>query len=65
MTKRYVWLNIENGEFSNSWTEEEYSSSCFSVNELAKDAKGSSFKLISYECLSDEKFEFNRFMKIR
>lgn len=64
MSKKYVWLDINTGKFSDSWTEwdspyftEKYSSE---IQEAATRGK----KLISYECLNDESFSFYDLMKI-
>lgn len=59
--KRQCWLNINTGEFSNSWKPEEV---C--VNELIEDADpNSGWKLIEFECLNDQEFEFSIHMKLR
>jgi hypothetical protein len=65
MKKRYVWLNIEDGKFSDSWDEETHQK--FLTNEDIEDLKkrNPEWKLISYECLNDENFEFNHHMVIR
>lgn len=65
MKTKYVWLNLKTGEFSNSWDYEEAKwPSSWSPENLAKDhAEG--FKLIKYECLNDDDFEFNNLMKLR
>lgn len=70
---KYVWLNTVTGQFSNSFTEEEINKHC--LEEFLKDAKDfnkesilsdkTAFRLIKYECISDENFEFNKFMKLR
>lgn len=58
----YVWLDVENGTFSNSWSEEEY-------KKYEQDIKQQLEKLPNYRCLKVESvhsahFEFNRMMKI-
>ncbi len=62
---RYVWLNINDGKFSNSWSQEEqdkYLSGSI-MNEAKSDSKG--WKLIKYQCLTDEGFEFYNSMKLK
>lgn len=70
--KKQVWLNIETGEFSNSWIPDEDRLSKTSrlledveeVNHKAyNDCKV--WKLIEFECLSDGEFEFNKMMRLR
>ena len=63
--KHYVWLNIETGKFSNSWTEVEHEK-YFTEEELETHAKTCPLrKLITYECVSDKEFSFNNKMVIR
>lgn len=62
--KRYVWLNIATGEFSNSWTEKEYSREN-SIKILDSLLHSNEWKLIEYECLSDNEFKFNNQMVIK
>ena len=63
MAKKLVWLNIETGEFSNSWTNGEYDTD---KEELLNNTDSNSrWKLIEFECLTDEDFEFSHFMRIR
>ena len=56
---RYVWLNIQTGEFSNSWDEKQqkYAEPIMQENDH--------WKLIKYEALNDKNFEFSNFMKIK
>lgn len=64
--KRYVWLEIGTGKFSNSWDEETHNRCFKDQEELVQNCKKNpTWKLITYECLSDNDFEFNRFMKIK
>lgn len=60
--KRYVWLNIQTGEFSNSWSEEEQ-------KQLSKEdideRYNTHYKLIEYKCLTDNDFEFCSLMSTR
>jgi hypothetical protein len=61
---RYCWLNLETGVFSNSWdeaTHNEYINQTL-INEV--NLKTTTFKLIKYECLNDDNFEFYNLMKI-
>ncbi len=63
MTVKYVWLNILDGKFSNSWDEEIHKAVITAdVLEYAKSKPG--WKLIKYECLTDDVFAFNHYMKI-
>jgi len=66
MAKKLVWLNIETGEFSNSWNEKDYIDSSCSTHVLIEQAKDCpSWKLIEYECLNDEDFELMHLMRLR
>jgi hypothetical protein len=64
--KKYVWLNLDTGEFSNSWDEKmhkdtfEYDSDYeyITTNNLRT-------KLICYECPNDENFEFCNLMRLK
>lgn len=58
---RYVWLNLNNGEFSNSWDESQQK---YVDEEMIEKARKDNWKLIKYECLSDQEFEFYNLMKI-
>ena len=67
-TFRYVWLNIETGEFSDSWSEDDHQRYVVSMGLLESvknDPKQHNAKLIKYQCLTDEDFEFYRKMKLR
>lgn len=65
MMKKFVWLNIETGKFSDSWNEETQNK-CFTKEELEEHAKQSpTWKLICFECLTDVNFEFNHHMTIK
>lgn len=64
---KYVWLNIIDGTFSNSWNEEEhklYGGSSFTEENLA-DARKRHWVLIKYECVNDPEFEIYRQMKLK
>jgi hypothetical protein len=64
--KKFCWLNIETGKFSSSWNEETHNRLFKNPNELVQHNKEyPTSKLISYECLTDDNFEFNRFMKLK
>lgn len=61
--KKYVWLNINTGKFSASWTAtDEYN--CRKSHEDLKHAEHNGYKLIAYECENDHDFEFNNLMRI-
>ena len=63
MAKKLVWLNIETGEFSNSWSDGEHGTS---KEELSKfTSSDSKWKLIEFECLNDRDFEFTHLMRIK
>lgn len=63
--KRYVWFNIDTGEFSNSWTDNDMVELKIDLNQLVEDAQENTrWKLISYECLSHDDFQFYDLMKI-
>jgi len=63
--KKYVWLNIETGKFSNSWDEETHNRA-FTEQELIEHAKERpTWKLITYECITDPEFEFGHHMTIK
>lgn len=65
---RYVWYFQTTGEFSNSWDEEEHD---FLVRDMAKNPEQHQkaiddlgAKLIRYECITDQDFEFCHLMKV-
>ena len=60
---RYVWLNINDGRFSNSFGQAEYET-ILRGQEIEKAAK-EGWKLISYQCLNDHNFKFNLNMRLR
>lgn len=64
--KKYCWLNIETGKFSNSWDEETHNR-CFSdpIELIEHHKVNPSWKLICYESITDSNFEFNKFMVIK
>ena len=62
---KYVWLNIETGEFSNSWNEklmEEVGGHDEVIEKVGVDSK---WKMIRYECTTDPDFEFCDMMKVK
>lgn len=58
---KYVWLNLNTGEFSNSWGEQVHSQDTSYFNNVDKE---SHWKLIKYDCLTDSEFELYDRMKI-
>lgn len=64
-----VWLNIETGEFSNSWEVDSNGDSIKFPAPKLDLLKGfpinSKWKLIQYTCHSDSEFEFSHLMKLR
>jgi len=63
--KRFVWLNIETGKFSESWDEETHQRA-FTEQELKEHGeKYPLWKLIQYECITDPEFVFNHHMVIK
>lgn len=58
----YVWLDVNNGTFTNSWSEEEY-------KKYEQDIKDQLKQLPNYRCLKVEsvhgpEFQFNNMMQI-
>ena len=62
---KYVWLNINTGEFSNSWNEEVNRNMIGKDPDLLENSKRDGYKLIKFRCLNDEDFEFSKFMRLR
>ena len=58
----YCWLNINDGKFSNSWGENDMK---YIDKEMLSIANKDGWKLIKYQCLTDEKFEFYNQMQLR
>ena len=52
---KYVWLNLVDGSFSKSFTEEEFKADTYLDVEY-----GDNWKLIRYECVNDETFSFDK-----
>ena len=66
--KKFAWLNLTTGEFSNTWTEEDMKHKDDYLRELIQYSNtpydGSIWKLLSYECLNDDGLEFFNCMKL-
>ena len=62
MEKKRVWLNINTGEFSNSWDAEDKLP--YDIETLKIQARDGC-KLIEFTCLNDENFVFTQHMKLR
>jgi hypothetical protein len=63
--KRQVWINMNTGEFSNSWDKPEEESVFHSfLLETRIKANEEGWKLIEYECLNDREFQFTDWMQI-
>lgn len=59
---KYVWFNLDDGTFSETWNGEDH---CLSGKDLADTLDGCpGAKLIRYECLTDTNFEFCHLMKV-
>jgi hypothetical protein len=65
MKKRYCWLDMKTGKFSNSWSEEDHQKYLKDVDFLNQGKERPDFKLIEYTCLTDPNFEFIHHMKLR
>lgn len=65
---RFVWLNLADGSFSESWQEGEHPpESSLHEEKLAAEANDRAplFKLIKYVCMNDGNFSFDHHMKLR
>jgi hypothetical protein len=63
--KKYAWLNMDDGTFSDSWSEEDHKK-YLTEGDIAKHAlEYPQHKLIEYTCLTDPNFEFIHHMKLR
>jgi hypothetical protein len=65
---RFVWLNLADGTFSESWLEGEHPpGSSLHEEKLAAEAndRNTLFKLIKYTCLNDGNFAFDNKMRLR
>ena len=60
---KYVWFNINTGEFSDSWNENEIEAH-FIENIKDEGLLRDELKLIKFKCISDPNFKFVRHMKI-
>lgn len=66
MTKiRYVSLYPVTGEFTNSWDEETHNKILPDIDFETTKAIKPNVKVIKYECLNDDNFEFMNQMKLR
>lgn len=63
--KKYVWLNIETGKFSDSWDEETHNRLITKEEIEEHTIVLPTWKLICYECINDSEFEFNDHMVIK
>jgi hypothetical protein len=61
---KYIWFNIQTGEFSNAWTHEEMIH-CGSSTLIEDSGKSPEYKLIKFECLNDPAFTFSNQMSVR
>lgn len=59
---KYFWLNINTGEMSDGFTEQDVIK--YLDEEILAIATKNGFKLIKYECVNDENFEFYSRMAI-
>jgi hypothetical protein len=60
---RYVWLDMNTGKFSNSWDEDTHNK--FIDNETKElPPQKDNWKLIRYQCQTDDNFEFYGRMKV-
>lgn len=60
---KYFWISTQTGEFSYSWDVELRKH--FMADESMKDILKKGYRLIKYQCLNDENFEFTKEMKLR
>jgi hypothetical protein len=64
---KQVWLNINDGKFSNSWPSDDplrpemWDNGSDRLKEAARDG----WKLIEYKCVNDPEFELYNQMKLR
>jgi len=59
---KFVWLDMDTGEFSNSWTNNENK---YLTIDLLDRAAENNCVVIKYQCINDSKFEFYNMMKLR
>ena len=62
---KYVWYNVETGKFSNSWGEDDHEQAGGTERLLDPKYHSYEWKLIRYESLGDDNFEFNDLMRIK
>ncbi len=60
-----VWLNINTGQFSNSWLPGVFGDSYISEPKIQQEATERGWKLIEYQCINDPAFELYDRMRIR
>ena len=61
--RKFVWLDLETGCFSNTWDESEHTPE--ELAQVIKDMKDQPFcKLIEYTCHTDETSQFMNRMRI-
>lgn len=74
MTIKQVWLNIETGEFSNSWPVDENGNSVEFPSQTKETLLGYlnlqpevayKWKLIEYHCVNDKDFSFYEAMRLK
>lgn len=59
---KYVWLNINNGQFSNSWGDAEHA---YLTQDEIERVTNDGWKLLKYECVNDAAFELSNLMRLR
>jgi hypothetical protein len=61
---RYVWYNIADGTFSDSWADDEYSDEQLqdAIDHSKENLSTPTWKLLRYECVNDNDFEFSKLM---
>jgi len=59
---KYVWFDINTGQFSNSFSEKDRKD--YIGDDVLELAKEKNWKLIRYKCETDESFDFYNMMKI-
>lgn len=65
MNEKYVWLNLETGEFSNSWNKDAFGHFDITSDSSIERTRNTSWKLIKYECMNDDNFEITKHFKLR
>ncbi len=59
---KYCWLDQKDGKFSNSWEEETMKYIDKGILDMADKDR---WKLIKYQCINDDDFEFHNLMQLR